>query len=36
LLNPTPEVEISPMPAPQGNKFWPENLYPSASDEHNP
>ena len=25
LPSPTPELEISPVPTPQGNKFWPEH-----------
>jgi hypothetical protein len=30
MPSPTPEVEISPVPTPQGNKFLPENPYPNA------
>jgi hypothetical protein len=30
LPTPTPEVEISPVPTPQGNKFFPEESNPDA------
>jgi hypothetical protein len=36
MPSPTPEIEISPVPTPQGNKFWRSSPYSNKPDSGNP